>query len=130
MNRETIKARLRKPAEQRRLLVPEFATDDEEVPELFFTPITPADEAAIARILEGLELSASDRGVYAGLALLIQKLKFEDGEPVFERADINQLAELPSNLVSRLINEVSLGEGHYPEAVQKAKKGSGKTGKS
>lgn len=130
MNREYIKARLNKPAEMRRLLVPEFAANDDEVPELFFTPITPADEAAIARILEGLDLSNSDRNVYAGLALLIQKLKFEDGEPVFERADIQQMAELPSNLVSRLISEISLGEGHYPEAVKKAKKDSGKTGAS
>lgn len=129
MNREAILKRLKTSPTRRSILVPEFAEGDEPV-RLYFTPITPHDESRVAGMLDGLEIEPHERNIYVGLALMIQKLEFEGGEKVFQAGDIHMMeTNLPSSLVGRLVNEISLGEGHYPEAVEAAKNDSGTTGK-
>lgn len=131
MNRDFIKKRLREPQQRRFVYVPEFADEGQDPPKLYFTPVTPADEACIGNMLDGLDIEKGERQIYSALATLIQKFEFEDGEKVFQAGEIHLMAQnLKSALVTRLLNEISLGEGHYPDAVEKAKKGSGKTGKN
>lgn len=130
MDRQSILKQLQQRPPRKALVIPEF-TQGEEKAIFFASAITPNDELEVESILSGIEMTPGQRNTYHGVALLIHKLEFEDGSPVFERGDLNLMVQnVPSQLITRIYRKISLLPGHYGEEVQKAKKPSETTGEN
>lgn len=129
MDRKSVLSQLKANQPRRTLVIPELS-GGEDTP-FYSTPITPNDELKVEEILDGVEMLKSQYNTYRGVAMLIQKLEFEDGSPVFSRGDLNlMISNMESKLISAIYVKIMMLPGHYAEEVEKAKKPSGKTGES
>lgn len=124
MDRKKLLERLKQAPKRVSIAVPEIDPDTR----FYFTPLTPADEIAIAEMQEGLETGPANSDVYRGVAAVVVKLQFEDGSPVFYAGDIPLLMNQNSAFIGRLVREINVGEGDYPEMVEAEKKPSPVTG--